>query len=431
MTALRVLITVALLCGACSEKRAAPAGNVQASPNANILPAPLASAGEFGPATPAAGSSVREGIPADSAGRLILRDPEPPPPETIPIARPLPDDPISQKDGVGYSIDGIFRWTDLPGPPSAPEVSAPALKEALQKTEFDVVIDLANVGRMRFAFSSASFPLPAHTELRARTSYYGHVLVWPDGNSYRTLAPGSLRAMLAERRADVAPLMRAKVTSAGVGNLLGHKTLRSDVETSLGTLTLEQASVPGAASGGELLCRLLVEIVGAEPTTDACRADRIPLAAQYRWATSGKFSFSATSLTERKDIVYGFLNVPPSGATFMPGELPPSASGVFLSRDDLAKFRSRPVHAGAPSPRAPGEGVTAENLTSALAYLLIDGVPVAWLRPRQQQYVIGPQPGRYVISFRDFFGTNTSPPMPTDLPAFVAFGTEEDAGGRP
>lgn len=429
MTSRGLLVAALALFVACSEKRAAPAGSAQASPNASILPAPLASAGELGPSAPPAISSVREGIPADSAARLIVRDPEPPPPEPIPTVRALPDDTISQKDGVGFSIEGVFRWADVPSPPSSPEVVGSALKEALQKTEFAVSIDLANVGRMRFAFSSASFPLPAHTELRSRTSFYGHVLVWPDGNSYRALAPGSLRAMFAERRADVAPLMRAKVTSSGTGNLLGHKTVRSEVETSLGTLALEQASVSGA-SGGELLCRLLVEVVGAEPTTDACRADRIPLAAQYRWATSGKISFLATSLTERKDILYGFLNVPPSGATFVPGELPPSASGVFLSRDDLAKFRSRPVRTGTPGTRAPGEGLTAENLTSSLAYVLIDGVPVAWLRPKQQQYIIGPPAGRYVVSFRDFLGTSTPPPVPTDLPAFVAFGSEPDAGGR-
>jgi len=236
--------------------------------------------------------------------------------------------------------------------------------------------------------------------------------------------------MLAERRADVAPLMRAKITNAGAGNLLGHKTITTELETSLGKLTLEQANIPNSG-GGDLFCRFLVEIVGAEPTTDACRTERIPLAAHYRWAKSGKISFIATSLTERKDIPYGFLNVPPSGATFVAGELPPSASGVFLSRDDLAKFRTRPLRAGAPQPHAPGEGLIAENLTSTLLYVLVDGVPVAWVQPKQQQYIIGPPAGRYVVSFRDFFGTETPPPGPTDLPGFVRFGSEGDAGPRP
>jgi hypothetical protein len=428
-TRLAALAALLLLSIACSEKKSAPSTGVQASPNASILPAPLASTGELA-VTPAS-SSVREGIPADSAGRLIVREPEAPPPEVIPIARALPEDTITQRDGVGYTVEGAFHWSDVPTPPSTPEVSASAIKEAAQKTDFTITADLANIGRMRFTFAGAAFPLPSHTELRARTSYYGNVLVWPDSNAYRTLAPGSLRAMLAERRADVAPLMRAKVTAAGTGAVLGHKTLKSDVETTLGTVTLEQALVPNAGSGGELLCRLLVEIVGAEPTTDVCRTDRIPLVAQYRWATSGKLSFVATSLVERKDIPYGFLNVPPPGAAFTPGELPPSASGVFLTRDDLAKFRTRPQRVGAPSSRAPGEGLIADNTTSALVYVLLDGVPIAWIRPKQQQYIIGPPAGRYVVSFRDFFGTDTSPPMPTDLPAYLRFGPEVDGGAHP
>jgi hypothetical protein len=415
---------------ACNEKTSSPKSGGQPSPNASILPAPLASVGELGPSTPA-GSAPREGIPADSAGRLIVREPEPPPPEAIPVARALSVDTVTAKDGVGYTIEGAFHWADIPTPASGPEVSAAAIKEAQQKTDFDVTVDLGNVGRMRFGFVGASFPLPAHTELRARTSYYGHVLVWPNGNAYRTLSPGSLRAMLAERRADVAPLMRAKLTSSGVGNLLGHKTIRTEIETSVGTLTLEQASVPGSGTGGELFCRLLVEVVGAEPTTEACRAERIPLSAQYRWAGNGKISFAAKSLTERKDIAYGYLNVPPSGAAFTPGELPPSASGVFLTREDLAKFRTRAVRAATLAPRAPGEGILAENLTSALAYLLVDGVPVAWVRPREQQYVIGPPAGRYTIAFRDFFGTETPPAVPTDVPAFVRFGSDGDAATKP
>jgi hypothetical protein len=224
--------------------------------------------------------------------------------------------------------------------------------------------------------------------------------------------------------------MRAKLTPAGTGSLLGHKTLRTEIETSLGTLSLEQATIVGSGSGGELFCRLLVEIVGAEPMTEACRLERVPLAAQYRWSMRGKISFSATSLVERKDIPYGSLNVPPSGATFTPGELPPSASGVFLTRDDLAKFRTRPVRGGPASPKAPGEGLIAENLTSALVYVLLDGVPIAWIKPKEQQYVIGPPAGRYVISFRDFFGTDTPPPGPIELPAFVRFGAEGDSGPR-
>jgi hypothetical protein len=420
----------ALLAVACSDKNKSVAPSTRPSPNASILPAPLASAGELA-LTSQPNKAEREGIPADSAGRLMVREPEPPPPEAAPPDHPLPEDALSSKDGVGYTLVGVFRWADVPPPAPVPEAVPAAIKESAQKTELAVTVDLASVGRLRFALESPAFPLPAHTELRARTSYYGHVLVWPSGTAYRVLTAGSLRAMFAERRADVAPLMRAKATASGSGNLLGHKTSRTDLETRLGTVSLEQTTLPGSGLGGALLCRLLAELAGAEPTTDACRVDRIPLGAQYRWASGGSLSFVATSFAERKDLPVGYLYVPPAGAAFSPGELPPSASGVFLTQADLAKWRSRAVRGATPGPRAPGEGIVGENHTKILQYLLLDGVPVAWVRPKEQQYVIGPAAGRYTVSWRDFFGAAVSPPAQVELPAFVRIGTPDgDAGAR-
>ena len=354
------------------------------------------------------------------------------PPEAVPVNHSIPGDSLTAKDGVGYSLEGAFHWADLPGPFVGPEVAPSAIRDALQKTDLSVAIDVAPVGRLRFSLESAAFPLPTHTELRARTSYYGHVLVWPDGASYRLLAPGSLRAMFAERRADVTPLLRAKVTPAGTGSLLGHKTIVTDVETSLGTLTLEQTTLAGSGAGGELLCRLLVELVGADPSTEACRAERIPLSARYRWAPSGSLTFVVTSLAEKKELPLGYLYVPPAGATFAPGLLPPKTSGVFLTQSDLAKFRTHAARGAPPGPRAPGEGITSDNQTTGLVYLLLDGVPVAWLAAKEQKYVIGPPAGRYSVAFRDFFGMNLSPPSTVDLPAFVRHGIPEaDSGVRP
>jgi hypothetical protein len=413
-------------CTSCSEKRATPLATTQPSPNASILPAPFASAGELG----APRGTTPVGIPADSAGRLIVREPEPPPPEPLPVNRALSMDTLTAKDVSGYTLEGAFHFADLPPAPTHPEVVPGAIHDALSKVELSVSVDLAIAGRMRLSLDSVAFPLPTHTELRSRTSYYGHVLVWPDGTAYRLLSPGSVRAMFGERRADVTPLLRAKVTPGGTGTILGHKTSSTDVETSLGTLSLEQTTIAGSGGGGELLCRFLVELVGAEPTTDACRAERVPLAAHYRWAPTGSLSFSVTSLSDKKDLPLGNVYVPPAGATFTPGELPPKTSGVFLTQTELAKFRSKAVRAGAPSPRSPGEGVTADNQTAGLVYLLIDGVPVAWLGPHEQKYVIGPLPGHYGIAFRDFFGTALVPPMSVDLPAFVRDGAPEaDAGG--
>lgn len=432
MRSLAVVATLLSLAVACSEKKKSETTKTEASPNAGLLPAPLASAGELtGVVGGHPAEAVTEGIPADSAGRLIFHDPDPPPPEPAAVDRPMPDDALSARDGIGFTLEGTWQWSDVPAPASVPELAPQAIRQALQNTELRVTVDLGSTGRMRLSFDSPAFPLPTHTELRARSSYYGHVLVWPTGMTYRVLAPGSLRAMFAERRADVASLMRAKLTTSGTGSLLGHKTTLTTIETSLGALTLEQTTISGSGSGGELLCRLLVELVGADPATDACRTDRVPLAARYRWTPTGSISFVATSLVERKDLSLGSLYTPPAGAAFTSGELPPQASGVFLTQGDLAQFRTRPVRGAPPGPHAPGEGVTAENLTSSLQYLLLDGVAVAWVKPRERQYVIGPPSGRYTVSFRDFFGTSVSPPTALDLPALVRVGSSDvDAGSK-
>ncbi len=423
-----VICIVATTLLSCSDRKPTPNATSQPSPNAAILPAPLSSASDLATATPAHSAGMI-GIAADSAGRLIIREPEPPPPEPASPERALPADALTSKDGAGYTLEGAFRWADLPAPAQAPEVVAAALRDAASKTELKIAVDLGSIGRMRLSFESPAFPLPAHAEIRAHTSYYGHVLVWPNGSAYRVLAPGSLRAMFAERRADVSPLLRATVTPGESGSLLEHKTQKTNIETSLGTLSLEQTTVPGSGGGGPLFCRLLVELIGAEPTTEACRADRIPLAARYKWAAGGTISFSATTLSDRKDIPLGYLDVPPAGATFTPGELPPPSSGVFLDREDLARFRNRVVRVGAPSPHAPGEGIIGKNDTTLLEYLLIDGVPVAWVRPNTQQYVIGPVAGRYSIGWRDFFGTKITRPSIVELPALVHVGHEPGDGG--
>jgi hypothetical protein len=426
-----VVLTTCVVTMACSERKATTGTGAQPSPNASILPAPLASDGELTADKQHAGNTAA-GIPADSAGRLIVRDPEPPPPEPAAVDKPLPADTLTARDAVGYSLQAAFRWADLPQPAGVPESVPAAIKDALQKTELTVAVDLAGAGRLRMSLESAAFPLPAHTEIRSRTSYYGHVLVWPDGTSYRVLGPGSLRAMFAERRADVAPLLRAKVTALGNGSLLGHKTVKSSVDTSLGTLTLEQTPAPGSGTSGELLCRFLVELIGSEPTTEACHGERIPLSAVYRWEGGGQLQFVASAFTDRHELPLGYLYVPPAGADFRAGELPPSSSGVFLSQADLSKFRSRAAKGATPGSRAPGEGILADNQTTSLEYLFLDGVPVTWVKPKSRQYVIGPPAGRYTIAWRDFLGASVTPIQTVDLPTFTRVGTPElDGGSRP
>jgi hypothetical protein len=279
---------------------------------------------------------------------------------------------------------------------------------------------------MRFTLTSPVFPLPQNSELRARSDAYGHVLVWPDGSSYRVLIPGALRAMFTERRADVSPLVGARVTDRSKGGLLGFVTERLQISTAAGKLILEQARPGGVGTAGGLLCRLLVELISAEPSTPACSDDLLPLRAEYQWREGGKLAFEVTTITRRAELPYGLLYVPPAAAEPKVGELPPATTGVLLSRDDLARVRVKPVLA-VPPKDAPGEGVLAVNRTDTLRYLLLDGLPIAWVVPRSERYVIGPPHGRYSVSWRDFFGSALEPAKTVQLPARLVIGRSDAA----
>lgn len=424
-----LVLAGAIACVATGDPKKASPARQHASPNASILPAPLAPASEL--TSPEPHRSAPDANTADSAGRMPGRDLPPPPPEPIPLAKPLSADSLPTRDIQGYSLEAEFRWSDVPGPPNVPESSGAATRDATQKTILRVSVDLANLGRMRLVLESPAFPIAERSELRARRGYYGHTLVWPDGLSYRNVLPGALRALFQEQRLDVSPLLRARLTPGIGGTKLSHKTTVTAVDTSLGSLLLEQATTQVVGFGGELLCRLLVELVGAEPSTEACRPERIPVSAQYRWSSSGGLAFVVTALVEKKELPGMMLAVPPEGARFSPGELPLPASAAILPPDVLSRLRTRPSPtSGARSSDATNAPITAENRTSLLQYLLLDGIPVGRLRPNAHELFTGPLRGRYTVSWRDFFGAQVAPPELLELPASVRLGARDGDGGR-
>jgi hypothetical protein len=413
-----------------TQNGAGQEGQNQPSPNASILPAPLLSATE--PAAPAKTDSGPVGIPADSAGRLIVPEAGPPEPTPFPDDQALPRDTITAKDGVGATLDAHFRWLDVPSPHTAPELVGDAVKKARDKTALKLTVDLAPVGRMRFAFASAAFPLPMGAELRAHSERYGHVLVWPDANAYRVVRAGMLRALLSERRADALPLTVAKATPQGKGSYLGFDTVKHGVKSSLGELSLESGNVPGVGRAGELLCRLLLDLVAVDPASKICPEGATPLRAELRWPKGGKLAFEVAAIAKKPELPFGGLFVPPAGAKLELGELPPQASGVLLTREDISAFRAKAVTGEPPPKDAPGEGILAVNRTDSIRYLLLDGVPVAWVRPRSEQLILGPHPGSYSVAWRDFLGGAVEPAAVLTLPARVSVGpVESDAGPPP
>jgi hypothetical protein len=176
------------------------------------------------------------------------------------------------------------------------------------------------------------------------------------------------------------------------------------------------------------LCRLLLELIAAAPDVPSCEDGGVPLRAEFKWPGGSSLLFEISAVMRRQDLAIGDVYFPPAAAEYST-ELPPQASGVLLTQADLAELRRR----DAPSkesggPGAPGEGVLLVNRSDVLRYALLDGVPVAWVRPRREQYVIGPRAGRYALSFRDFFGQSIEPAKPVVLPARVVLGSESDAG---
>ena len=396
-----------------------------ASPLATEAPEPLAT--DAG--TPGDGGII--GIPADSQGRLLLPDGgAPPPPEPLRADAAFPAESPGPKELSGLALDGIFRWRDVPPAPKAPEVSGEGLKDATKLTALTVHVEVTDGGRMRFETTSRALPLPAHTELRARADRWGHLLLWPNATEYRVIPTGALRTLLGERRVDVTPLSAGQVKAAGEGRRLGIAVRKVDMTAPLGTLKLELGKVAEVGEGGPLLCRAFVEMLGIEPKSAACIPGEVPLFASWTWQEGGGISWEATATARRTDFPPADFVVPPAGAQYAPSGLPIAPGGIFLSKEELAAFRTSPMNLPAPTDTtAPGEGFVAVNQTDTLLYVLVDGVPVAVVPPLAERYVIGTLRGRYVIEWRTFLGEKRDPPALVELPArFTIGGPTPDAG---
>lgn len=419
MSRLCTLWLVLLAC-ACEQHKSEPGAVPSASepsPNASVLPAPLAD-GAKNPPPRETGHAAPE--PSSVA-------PEPP--------RPLREDDVlphesELRSAPGALLDVRLRWLEPP-PPRSPEANNDAVARARDKTAFELSVEAASVGRLRLAFRSRTFPFPPGTELRARDDRFGHVLVWPSGGGYTPLAPGTLRATLAEARVDASLLAEPSPVVIGAGVVLGLPTVKYRLATSLGKLELDQAAYPAVGSAGALFCRLLIELVGVAPDSSACRADTLPLRAEYTWASGNRFEIEVVKLTKRPELAVESLEVPPDAAAPRRGELPGPPFVVLVEDAELAELRTRalppPVKVDAAAPKL---GLVFQNRLDGPRYLLVDGVPVLWLRANAEWLLSGLKPGRYTVQARDFFGAESSPPRTVELPARFTLSDDAEKSGR-
>lgn len=379
-----------------------------ASPQASAVPAPLANASTS---------------PTAVVTAAVLDGGAPYP--TFRADTPLEADSAG-RDSAGYALSAVLRPTELTGPPRAPEVNNAGLEAARKKTELRLAIELAPT-RMRVAMQGSGFVVPPDTELRARTDRLGHIVLWPGGTTYRTLAPGSLRALLGERRFDVAPLAPAQVTpTEETGKRIGIRTRKVEVATRAAKVTFDIGRLEGLGDGGILLCRMLLDLANGPPTSPVCGVDELPLRAELRWASKGSLGFDVTGVLRRADLPAASLAVPPPGASF--GEPPPPRAGLqgMLSNAELAALRTGPVDVP-PGPTPAGDGLLVANNSDQVRMLFLDGVPVAWVAPGGKDGLYGLLRGRYVAQWRSFLGDVVEPPATLVVPGATVTGSA-DAG---
>src|SRR5262249_25067228 len=157
-------------------------------------------------------------------GRLLVPDAGGASPKPMRRDEALAAEPPASKELSGVSIEAAWRWRDVPGPPKAPEVSLDGIREAQKATALTWAVSLSETARMRIAFSSHALPLPRSSQSRARPARWGYIVLWPNSTQYRVVPPGTLRAVIGERRVDVTPTTLGTVHTQGDGHRLGVPT---------------------------------------------------------------------------------------------------------------------------------------------------------------------------------------------------------------
>jgi hypothetical protein len=367
------------------------------SPQASAQPAALAT---LPTAASAASPSVEGGPP-----------PAPLRPDEALIADTLP------RDSPGYTLSAAFRNVEVLGPVRGPEVNPVGLDAARRATEQRLAIDISPA-RMRVALGGHGFVLAPDTEVRARSDRYGHIVVWPGATAYRPLAPGSLRALLGERRLDVAPLSAAEMAPHDDGGRrIGIRMRKVDVTTRAARVAFEIGRLEGAGEGGVLLCRFLLDLVSAPPSTALCGPDELPVRAEIKWTNKGGIVFELTGYLRRTDVPATSLLVPPQTASYVAAAPPVGAFAPMLSTAELGALRLADVDVP-----TTGDALVLVNATLQLRVLYLDGVPVAWVSPSGRGELHGLRRGRYVAQWRTFLGDSVETPTTQLVPGLAQVG---------
>jgi hypothetical protein len=405
------LAFVALLLGCRAGGPSGDLPDASESPQAKAEPAPLENVAP---------------IPTSSA--LPLAPDAGPPPVPLRADEAISPDSVP-RDAVAWEMDAMLRTYDVPPAFRGPETSIVAIDLAKKKTEPRLVIELSS-SRARIVLASGGFVLPVDTELRARLDRYGHFVLLPGARQYRIAAPGSLRALFGERRIDVAPLIPASVTERGEGGRrLGYRTRRVEVVNRVAQATFELARVSDVGEGAGLLCRLLLDLMNAPPSTPVCTPDDVPLHVEWKWVAKGGLVFETSSLVRRGDLAPALFAAPPSSASFALPALPELGAQVLVEPAELGAFRTGPadIPGLAPDGGSPGPGLGLANASDLLRFAWVDGAPVAWVAPGGHLSLPSLDRGRYGFAWRTFLGDAFDAPTTINVPGAMVAGAG-DAG---
>ncbi|HEY2513579.1 MAG TPA: hypothetical protein VGI39_22075, partial [Polyangiaceae bacterium] len=312
-----------------------------------------------------------------------------------------------------------------------PETSITAIDAVKRKTEPHLTLEWTG-SRARIVLDSVGFVLPQGTELRARVDRYGHVLVLPGPPLYRIAAPGTLRALLGERRLDVAPIVPATLTERGEGGRrMGYRTRRVEVASRAATATFDLARVPEAGEGATLLCRALLDLMNAPPSLALCAPDEVPLHVEWKWATKGGLVFDATTLARRPELGASPPAVPPPGTSFVLPALPELEAQTLVDPAEITAFRTAAADLpAAPADAAPApRGLSLSNASDELRLAWLDGAPIAWVAPGGHLGLPALLRGRYGFAWRTFLGDAYDAPTTINVPGTKVIGALE--GGAP
>lgn len=385
-----------------------------ASPTASVTPEPLDDDPREGDGDDAVPKPTPTGDGKDGKPRV--------PPEPLAADLPLPRDRIRGQELSGLELTLALRRAAVPAAPNAPEVATEALRALQAEGQPELEVQLTDRGRMQMTMKEG-FLLEAKTRLVARQERYGYAMLWPRRDRYRVVPPGALRALLGEGRLDVTQLSVGRAESLPAGERLGYALERHRIKTPIGQADLDLAEVPEAGAATGLLCRFVIELVGASPAHPICEKNRVLLGAELRWTTGKEeettpgLRLEVTALRRSETLEPGPFAMPPPSSRFASG-VPARSPGVLLGGKALERFRTGPT-----SPPESGPtllpAVEAVNASDRLLTLFVDAVPVANVAPWQSLRVEGFAPGRYVVHWRSFFGDAVGPTAEQWLPAKV------------